>query len=156
MSMEQKVLEDMVRDVLGAEYLEFEVTRYVLTEDVREHSATIVCQFRETGAEGGRAVEGKGVGMIDALFKGLKKTLSSDYPSLDHIHFVDFRIDGDFKTRQSDDGSDAMGRVRLVVENSSGRRFDFESSSLSISASSVDVVVKAVEHFVNAEHAVAK
>ena len=156
MRMEQKALEGMVRDVLAQEYREFEVTKYVLTEDVREHQATIVCQLRQPGADRGLAVEGKGVGMIDALFKGLKKTMSSDYPSLDHIHFVDFRIDGDFKSTKSDDGTDALGRVRLVVENSSGRRFDFESKTLSISASSVDVVVKAVEHFVNAEEAVSK
>ena len=156
MNMEQKVLEDMVRDVLAAEYREFEVTKYVLTEDVREQRATIVCQMRQAGQQGGYAVEGKGVGMIDALFKGLKKTLSAEYPSLDHINFVDFRIDGDFKSSKSEDGSDALGCVRLVVQNSAGRTFDFESKSLSISASSVDVVVKAVEHFVNAEHAVAK
>jgi len=156
MRLEQQKLEDMVRDVLADEYREFEVTKYVLSEDVREHSATIVCQLRQTGSDNAHAVEGKGVGMIDALFKGLKKTMSHDYPSLDHIHFVDFRIDGDFKSSRSEDGSDALGRVRLVVENSSGRRFDFESKTLSISASSVDVVVKAVEHFVNAEQAVSK
>ncbi len=156
MRMEQTVLENMVRDVLGNEYREFEVTKYVLTEDVREQRATIVCQIRQTGSDSGHAVEGKGVGMVDALFKGLKKALSHDYPSLDHIHFVDFRIDGDFKSSKSADGSDALSCVRLVVQNSSGRTFDFESQSLSISASSVDVVVKAVEHFVNAEHAVSK
>ncbi len=156
MRLEQKVLEDMVRNILADEYREFEVTRYVLTEDVREQEATIVCQIRQTGSDEKHAVEGKGVGMIDALFKGLKKALCEDYPSLDHIHFVDFRIDGDFKSSKSVDGSDALGCVRLVVQNSSGRTFDFESKSLSISASSVGVVVSAVEHFVNAEYAVAK
>ena len=132
MDREQKVLIDMVHDVLADEYLELEVTKYVLTEDVREAEATIVCQIREPRGGAKYAVEGKGVGMIDALFKGLKKAMSEEYPSLDHIHFVDFRIDGDFQGPTRDNGSDAFGCVRLVVQNSSGRRFDFESKSPSI------------------------
>ena len=155
MDNEQAVLQAMVRDVLADAYRGFEVTKYVLTEDIVEQKATIVCGFKETGAESRLAVEGVGVGMIDALFKGLKRALSSTYPSIDHIHFVGFQIEGDFTGRGAA-GSDANGQVRLQVQNSTGRVFDFESCSPSISASSVDVVVKAVEHFVNAELAVAQ
>ena len=155
MDNEQTVLQRMVKDVLGETYRAFEVTKYVLTEDIPSQKATIVCGFKETGAESRLAVEGIGVGMIDALFKGLKRALSETYPSIDHIHFVGFRIEGDFSGK-GEAGSDANGQVCLQVQNSTGRIFDFESCSPSISASSVGVVVKAVEHFVNAELAVAE
>ncbi len=153
--MEQEALQTMVRDVLGDRYRAFEVTQYILNEDMREGRATIVCQLRDTGAEERYAVEGTGVGMIDALFNGFKRALHASYPSLDHIHFVSFVVEGDFSQAQGS-ASDAPGRVRLAVENTSGRVFEFTSNTTSISASSVGVVVKAVEHFVNAELAVGR
>lgn len=151
--MEQDALHDVVRDVLGEDYRAFEVTQYMLNEDIREGRATIVCQLRDTGAQERYAVEGTGVGMIDALFNGFKLALHSSYPSLDHIHFVGFAIDGDFSGAEGT-ASDAPGEVTLSVENTSGRVFEFKSRTNSISASSVGVVVRAVEHFVNAELAV--
>jgi acyl-CoA thioesterase FadM len=92
--------------------------------------------------------------MLDALFTGLKDALSDDYPSLNNIHFVDFAISGDFESYRNAAHSDAALVVRLAVANSSGRRFEFSHKSRSISASSAGVVVRCVEHFVNAELAV--
>lgn len=158
MARTQEELEGLVQEILGDAYHHLSVSKYMLNEDIEAHTATIVCALVHRGGEEGpveRAVEGVGVGMIDALFKGLKRSLSPDYPSIEHIHFVDFSISGDFDGHpETDSRSDAHGRVRLVVENTSGRHFSFESSSRSISASSVQAVVKAVEHFVNAELAV--
>lgn len=155
--MDQEALESLVREVLGTDYRALDIARYNLTEDIREEKATIVCLLTgaTAGEEKGRAVEGTGVGMVDALFRGLQQSLSEDYPSLNHIRFVDFAITGDFSDGNAA-RTDAVGLVRLEVENSSGRRFDFGHQSHSISASSVGVVLKAVEHFVNAELAVHK
>lgn len=156
MTVETEALERQVRDVLGEDYRSYEVTNYVLSEDIRECAATIVCHFRPVEADRGRAVEGKGVGLIDALFQGLKKALSDDFPSIEHIHFVDFNVSGDFQGPSNSAHSDVPGHVRLVVENSSGRRFVFDRKSASVTASCVLVVVNAIEHFVNAELAVVK
>ncbi|MGM0574671.1 MAG: alpha-isopropylmalate synthase regulatory domain-containing protein [Myxococcota bacterium] len=152
--MEQDELERLVREVLGEGYTDLEVTAYSLEEDIHEGKASIVCKLMGVAGDNGRAVEGQGVGMVDALFNGLKATLSEDFPSLDHIYFVDFGITGDFSESKTVSHTDVAGHVTLVVENSSGRRFTFESESKSISASSVGVVVECVEHFVNAETAV--
>ena len=67
-------------------------------------------------------------------------------------------MSGDFKKAPRDNGShtEVPGTVRLVIENASGREFTFENTSVSVSASSVAVVAKGVEHFVNAELAVLK
>ncbi len=149
----QAELETMVRETLGERYRALRVTRYTLDEDMEAGQARIVTRL-EGVEEAPRAVEGEGVGMIDALFNGLKASLRGDFPSLDHIHFVGFAVSGDFSESAGGAGSDALGVVELTVENTAGRRFTFGSSSRSVSASSVEAVVRAVEHFVNAELAV--
>ncbi|MEZ4264843.1 MAG: alpha-isopropylmalate synthase regulatory domain-containing protein [Myxococcota bacterium] len=154
--MDQQSLENLVREVLGDEYRALAVRRYTLTEDIREGKATIVCLIEGATEGKGRAVEGVGVGLIDALFSGFKRTLSGDFSSLNHIHFCGFIIEGDFSQTSNASKTDVIGNVRVEVENSSGRRFQFSSASKSMSASSVNVVVKAVEHFVNAELAVSR
>jgi hypothetical protein len=152
--MEQAELERMVHEVLGTGYKDYVVSQYQLVEDMRENCARLECVLLDTHSGETSNISGLGVGLVDALFKGLKDSLSTDYPSLDRIHFVDFTVAGDFRTSSSENGSDALGHVRLVVENSSGREFVFEAESHSVSASSCDVVVMCVEHFVNAELAV--
>jgi hypothetical protein len=154
--MDQQSLEALVHEALGDDYRALGVTRYTLTEDIREGQATIVCLIEGATEGKGKAVEGVGVGMVDALFAGLKRALSADFPSLNHIHFCGFTIEGDFSRPSNHAKTDVVGNVRLEVENSSGRRFCFSSASQSMSASSVHVVVKAAEHFVNAELAVSR
>jgi hypothetical protein len=158
MNQNQPELEQMVHEVLGDSYVALEVRRYQLQEDIREGHAQMVCQLHVAGQDAVlRSVEGNGVGLIDALFNGLKSSLSDEYPSLNHIHFVDFAISGDFQTKSRTAAhTDVMGNVTLAVQNSEGHRFSFQHASVSISASSVAVVVDAVEHFVNAELAVLK
>ena len=152
--MEQAELERMVHEVLGGDYKDYVVSQYQLVEDMRENCARLECVLLDSHSGETSQIEGLGVGLVDALFKGLKRALSEEYPSLDRIHFLDFSVAGDFRSACSEDGSDALGHVRLVVENSSGREFVFEAESHSVSASSCDVVVMCVEHFVNAELAV--
>ncbi len=152
--MNQLELEKMVHEVLGADRRDYAVSQYRLVEDMRENCARVECVLLDTSSGESSEIEGVGVGLVDALFKGLKRSLSREYPSLDHIHFADFSVTGDFRASKSEDGSDALGRVRLVVENTSGRQFVFEAESHSVSASACDVVVMCVQHFVNAEVAV--
>jgi len=153
----QAELESLTRDVLSADYVELSVSRYTLTEDLQSGRATIATQLTLSGAAGPRAIEGEGVGLVDALFKGIQQALVDDYPSIANIFFVDFHVAGDFRGAKRDGArTDVPGVVRLGVENSSGRSFSFEHTSPSVSASSVRAVLTAVEHFVNAELAVLK
>lgn len=152
----QDELTKLTREVLGEDYVELSISKYTLTEDIEDKTAWIVCQLNHVGHGPLSAVEGKGVGFIDALFSGIKHALVARYPSIGHIHFVDFVVGGDFRAAKKNDGAhtDAPGTVRLTIGNAAGRDFTFEVTSSSISASSVCVVVRAVEHFVNAELAV--
>lgn len=153
----QAELESLTREVLSADYVELSVSRYTLTEDLQSGRATIATQLLQSGTAGPRAIEGEGVGLVDALFKGIQQALVDDYPSIANIFFVDFHVAGDFRGAKRDGArTDVPGVVRLGVENSSGRSFSFEHTSPSVSASSVRAVLTAVEHFVNAELAVLK
>ena len=152
--MQQSQLETLVREILSEDYVSLGIPRFTLSEDISQQQASIAAALYNKRDGSSRGVEGTGVGMVDALFTALKLSLSADYPSLEHIHFIDFGISSDFRDRQGTSNSDAALCVRLAVENSSGRRFDFSHRSRSISASSVGVVVECVEHFVNAECAV--
>lgn len=153
----QDELQALTRDVLGSDFVELEVWAYQLTEDLVSGKAAIVTQLQLSGETTPRAIEGEGVGLVDALFKGIQQALVADFASIAHIFFVDFHVAGDFKGAKRDGArTDVPGTVRLGVENSSGRAFEFHHTSPSVSASSVKAVLKAVEHFVNAERAVLK
>lgn len=152
----QDELQRLTREVLGEAYVELKVARYTLTEDLDTGRARIATQLAQNGHPP-RGIEGEGVGLVDALFQGLQTALVEEYPSIGHIHFVDFGVSGDFRGAKRDGArSDVPGTVRLAVENSDGRSFAFEHKSASVSASSVNVVLRACEHFVNAELAVLK
>ncbi|MFT7582896.1 MAG: hypothetical protein ACI9MR_004581 [Myxococcota bacterium] len=150
----QQELDSLTREVLAGDYVQLAITKYTLTEDIADGTAWIVCQLVEVGKGPLCAVEGKGVGFVDALFDGLKSGLMPNYPSLGHIHFVDFRIHGEFERRGSGASTKVPSTVKLSMENSDGRAFEFTETSASISASSVNTVIRGVEHFVNAELAV--
>lgn len=153
----QDELQALTREVLGADYVELSISRYSLTEDLQSGRAFIATQLTQAGQASPRSIEGEGVGLVDALFKGIQAALVADYPSIANIHFVDFHVAGDFRDAKRDGArTDVPGIVRLGVENSAGRAFTFEHRSPSVSASSVCSVLRAVEHFVNAELAVLK
>ncbi len=153
----QDELQALTREVLGPDYVELDVSRYTLTEDLKSGKALIATQLSQAGNGLLRAIEGEGVGLVDALFRGIQQALVGDYPSLANLWFVDFHVSAEFHGAKKDTArSDAPGTVRLGVENASGRTFTFAHTSPSVSASSVRAVLKAVEHFINAELAVLK
>ena len=151
----QNELAHLVAEILGDDYRRLRVWNYRLSEDLEGSSAQIICAMQMSGDPEIRSVEGSGVGLIDALFKGLKISLGQEFPSLEDVFFADFGISADFEAPSSDVArSDALVRVCLAVENSTGRRFEFSESSQSVTGASVTAVVRAAEHFVNAEMAV--
>ena len=97
-------------------------------------------------------LSGEGVGLIDASFEALVRRFESEYPSLRSIKFTKFEVRGELEevTRA---GSDALCRARLVIENSEHVPFEFEASAPSMASVSIDAVVQALEHFINAERA---
>jgi hypothetical protein len=98
-----------------------------------------------------QAIEGQGVGLIDAFFHGLKARLAGRYRSLESIRFVRFQVKGQMDTGRDPASSDALAEVTLGVRNSYGKEFDFTHSSRSVLRSGLEATLWAAEYFVNSE-----
>ncbi len=148
---EQEEVIRQMRDALQGEYLEMRVTAYELSENVETEEATVRCNLSVSGDDPVEVI-GKGVGIIDALFAGLKERYAPEYPSLESIKFSSFVVRG---LVDDADGShaDARAQINVGVTNSYGKEFEFISVSNSVSRSSVQAVVDAVAYFINGERA---
>jgi hypothetical protein len=98
-------------------------------------------------------VEGRGVGLVDALFTGLLDRYAREYQSLKSIQMTGFKADADIETKKVQAGVDAVARVTLDVTNSEGRLFSFTDASRSVTSSTARAVLAMVSYFVNAERA---
>jgi hypothetical protein len=143
---------ELIKRVLGAEYLNLEVRQLALEEDCQTGVSKIRIEVREDGG-GALAIDGEGVGLVDALFGGLVARYGVEYQSLRSIELASFAIAARLDTKQRRAGLDAVGEVSLEVRNSEGMLFAFADSSRSISTSSARAVIAAVEYFINAERA---
>lgn len=141
-----------MRDVLQDDFVEFRVTAYELTEDFETGRAEIRCHVCVNGAPPFDVV-GEGVGMIDAFFNGLKARFAPEYPSLESIRFTEFSIRGLVGESRAGAATDAQARAQVEVTNSYGTNFRFGAVSGSVSRSSVEATLSAVQYFVNSERA---
>lgn len=141
--------EPLIRRVLASNYLELGWARLQIDE-LPDGSAV-----KATVTEGGTTVEveGKGVGLVDALHAALLSRYAREYQSLTTIQLASFVVDADITTKKVVAGVDAVAKVRLDVTNSEGRHFTFIDASRSVTASTARVVLQMVQYFVNAERA---
>ena len=140
----------LIRRVLGSQYLQLALKRLTLEEDPLTGSTV-----KATIAEGELPVdvEGRGVGVVDALYAGLLARYGGEYQSLKTIQLAGFHVAADIETKKAMAGVDAVGKVTLDVTNSDGRRFSFTDASRSVTASTARAVIAAVQYFINAERA---
>jgi hypothetical protein len=150
---EQERIRRLVREVLGPEYLALQVDRVQFEEDLVATTSQLRAEMRNALTGEKHAIEGRGVGLVDAFFQALVNRLANEYPSLKTIEFAKFQIDGRLDTRRQAQGADAEGEVTLSVRNSDGREFEFKDRSRSIIASALRAVLQGVEYFVNSERA---
>ena len=154
MDEQRRRIEGLIREILGEAYLNLIVDRYSFEEDVATSEGRIRCELHHPRTGERRVIEGNGVGVIDAFFGGLKEALAPDFPSLETIRFTGFSVHGVMDSRRAPVGSDALGKVTLEVQNSHGVPFEFSHESRSVTASAVEVTLKAAAYFVNSERAV--
>ena len=142
--------EPLIRRVLGANFLELKLVRLVVEELPEDGSLAKI-----TVAEGADSseVEGKGVGVVDAIYAGLLARYAREYQSLNTIRLTNFHVHADIETRKAQAGVDAVGRVTLDVTNSENKHFAFTDASRSVLMSTAKVVVEMVQYFINAERA---
>jgi hypothetical protein len=142
--------EALIRRVLGTNFLEIKLVRQAF-EELPEAGSTVKLTITESGAP--FEVEGKGVGVVDALFAALLARYGREYQSLTSIRVIGFHIAADIDTKKANHGVDAVGKVTLDATNSEGKHFSFTDASRSVTASTARTVIAMVEYFVNAERA---
>ena len=142
--------EPLIRKVLGTNYLQLQISKLVVEEDPTDGS-----RIKAVITEGADqvAVEGKGVGVVDALYNALLARYAPEYGSLKTIQMVGFQVAADMQSKKVQAGVDAVGRVTLDVTNSEGRHFTFTDASRSVTTSTARAVLACVQYFVNAERA---
>jgi hypothetical protein len=141
--------EQLIRRVLGSNFLELSLARLTI-EELDSGSAVKVSLL-----EGKEQidVEGRGVGVVDALYAGLLDRYAREYQSLKSLELIGFQVAADIDTKKGQAGVDAVGRVTLDVANSEGRHFSFSDASRSVTSSTARAVLAMVQYFVNAERA---
>jgi len=141
--------EPLIRKVLGANF--FELTLHRLTIEELDGGSRVKVEVLE--GDQTIEVEGRGVGLVDALFVGLLDRYAREYQSLKTIQMTGFQVAADIETKKAQAGVDAVARVTLDVTNSEGRQFSFSDASRSVTTSSARAVLAMVQYFVNAERA---
>jgi LeuA-like protein with dimerisation domain len=141
--------ESLIRRVLGANF--FELTLHRLTIEELDGGSRVKVEVLESDQT--VEVEGRGVGLVDALFVGLLDRYAREYQSLKTIQMTGFQVAADIETKKAQAGVDAVARVTLDVNNSEGRQFSFSDASRSVTTSSARAVLAMVQYFVNAERA---
>lgn len=140
----------LIRRILGSNYTELTLVRLRVDEEP-DIATTVRVSLLEAGQP--VEVEGKGVGVVDALFEGMQARYGAEYSSLRSIDFAGFMVEVDFDTKHNKSGLDAVGKVTIDVTNSEGRRFTFADASRSVTASTARAVLAVVQYFVNSERA---
>jgi hypothetical protein len=140
----------LIRRVLGANYLDLALHKLAV-EDTPSDGTVVKASVTERGTQ--VEVEGKGVGVVDALYSGLLGRYGGEYQSLTSIQVVGFSVSPQLETKSSDSGVDAVGTVTIDVENSEGKHFTFSDTSRSVTTSIARAVLAVVQYFVNAERA---
>ena len=151
MADRQREMVALMRDVLGDDYVSLEVRSHTHEEDLAEGTSTVRATLVDRRAGVDREIQGSGTGLVDAFFNALLANLVGQYQSLRHIRFQSFSVGAQAATGRRDSLTDAVGTVRLEVDNQVGSTFVFTDSSRSVTASSIRVTVAAVEYFVNSE-----
>ena len=94
---------------------------------------------------------GKGVGLIDASFNCLRDFFSADFYSLKQIKFQELYIKPNFLKTRKKSRSEAPVEVCIEFSNKNEERILFEHFSKSVSFSSVECIIGAIEFYINCE-----
>ena len=142
--------EPLIRLILGASWIELSLGRLVVDE-IPGGETTVRVTVIENGAN--VEVEGRGVGIVDALYTGLLGRYAIEYQSLRTVALANFAFGAELSTKRGNSGVDAAGTVTVDVKNSEGKHFTFTDTSRSVTTSTGRAIVAVVQYFVNSERA---
>lgn len=143
--------EALIRRVLGANFLDLKLGKLAVEEDPEAGTTTVKLSVIE--GESHHDVEGKGVGVVDAIHAGLLARYAREYQSLTTLRLIGFHVAADIETKKAQAGVDAVAKVTVDVSNSEGKHFSFSDASRSVISSSARVVIAMTQYFMNAERA---
>ncbi|MDP3987231.1 MAG: hypothetical protein Q8P81_03340 [Nanoarchaeota archaeon] len=149
-------LQGKIKKILTDSYVSFRILEY----SVKENDASTKVSFKLEDSLGNTyQVEDykSDKGFVDALFNGVVSVLEKERRTLSQLMFFDLVVTP-IKTSYDEEEyatleKNAVSKLVIVNGRSLSERFVFSSESFSLTKSAVDVVVKAIEFFVNAEHA---
>ena len=144
---EQAKINEIVCKVLNESYVHLQIKDFILKEDLENDKSLVTCEL--TLGERTIQLEGRGAGVVDALFCTIINELNSEYPSLNNIQLIDFILKA--KPIKKGFGSGGFANVDLAVANSRGKKIHFLHEARSIIGAVILVVQKAVEYFINSE-----
>ena len=145
----------LTKNILNLSYVEFEIKKIVLEEDVSKNKSTVSCDLHlSNGVNETIQVRATGSGLVDALFHGMLGELSTRYCSLDQISFEDFAVSMTYNSRLNKTGSDSKVHVVLAVSNSNNSVAHFSHESRSMNSAAINVIMDVMEYYVNCELAV--
>jgi hypothetical protein len=118
--------EPLIRRILGTNFLELKLSRLV----IEELDGGSVVKVSVLEGDQPVEVEGKGVGVVDALYAGLLDRYAREYQSLKTIQLTGFKVAADIETKNAQ-----------------------ADASRSVTKSTACAVLAMVQYFVNAERA---
>jgi hypothetical protein len=143
---------ELIKRVLGDDYLEFRLVHLVVDEDAKGRCRVQLTTEDNHGVR--QEIESKSQGgMLDAVLAGLLERHAREYRSLESIELANFVVQGLMETRRHKSGGDAQVKVIIEVKNSEGVLFSFADQSRSVVTSSARAALVMVEYFINAERA---
>lgn len=143
----------LVAEILDGTELQLKLDWYRLQDDLEAGEVEIHCGVHHGRTGEKRTIQSTGVGLIDAVFQGLVELYSGDFPSLKAIRFAEFSVRGDMDSGKDSARTDSNVEVTLRVANSDSRECVFTHGSPSLTRSCIEVVLSAVEFFINSERA---
>jgi len=147
----------IICEILQTDYVSLSFKESTIMESEGK-STHIECVIKESsGAE--RLISGTGLGAVDALFNALIKTYMSTCITLEDIVVQEFHIFVDRtdlrrRHRTGHLGADALVNTCLVINNGLGPIVPFRSQNTSAVRAMLDVVLSAIEFYINSEQAV--
>lgn len=146
-------IEALMREVLGENYAQLMVHRVVIEEDLEKKFTSLTCEVTEAATGENSIIAGKGVGVVDAFFRGMADRFADEYPSLKTIKFSSFLVGAKMETKSDYAGTDSQAEVTVEILNSEGKNFVFSNASRSVIGSSIVTTLRALEYFINSERA---
>ena len=148
----QAYCESIAREAQEGKWTNLKISSFSLEEDVEENISTIKYDIALDGGST-RTINGKGQGLVDALFNSLVKNLSKEFLSLEQLEFQDFSVRVSFKQARRAARTDAPVEVCLAISTSPFYETYFRHKSVSLVSASIEVVRKSIEYFINLEKA---